>query len=274
MDVTVITVAYHSLAVLPALARSLPPDVRLVVVDNGGEAGLAEWTFAQGARLITAQGNIGFGRACNLGAEGGTTGFLLFLNPDARLAPGSLDALLEAAGRHPQAVAFGPLLQGADGVPGCKRVSALAPLDRVAAVPKTDTVVPVLSGAALLVRRQAFAAVGGFDPGLFLYFEDDDLSLRLRATCGPLILVPAAKVLHQPGQSSPASAALSWQRGYHLTRSYIHAARKHRLPLPLAMGLLHALGFALSRRGLRTAQARAHGRGRLAGVWSRIAGQK
>ncbi|MBL9055936.1 MAG: glycosyltransferase family 2 protein [Rhodobacteraceae bacterium] len=269
MDVTVITVAYHSLAVLPAMAGSLPPGVPLVVVDNAGEAGLADWAAGQGVRLIPSPGNIGFGRGCNLGAAEVTTGFLLFLNPDARLHPGCLATLLDAARRHPAAVAFGPTLTDATGRISYKRLTDLSPTDRFAPAqpPQRETEMPVLSGAALLVRRSAFQAVGGFDPAIFLYYEDDDLSLRLRAACGPLVLVPSARVTHQPGSSTPRSPALSWQRGYHLSRSYIHAARKHGLPLPRVLGWIKALGFCLERQAWRNASGRAHARGRLAGAW-------
>lgn len=271
MDVTIITVAYHSFAVLPAMAASLPPGVRLVVVDNGDDDGLRGWAAGRGGvRLIVAPGNRGFGAACNLGAATAESGLLLFLNPDAQLLPGCLAALLAAAGRWPAAAAFGPLLIDAGGRAGHKGHTALAPLDRFGpgVAPQAEAEVPVLSGAALLVRRAAFAAVGGFDPALFLYYEDDDLCLRLRAAAGPLVLVPGAQVRHSAGHSTARSPGLARLRGYHLMRSYMLAARKHGLPLPLLTGLIGSLRFALSRPGLFSATGRAHAAGRLAGLWA------
>lgn len=55
---------------------------------------------------------------------------------------------------------------------------------------------PSLNGAGLLCRRQAFEAVGGFDENVFLFFEDDDVTIRLSAQAGPLYYVPSAKAYH------------------------------------------------------------------------------
>lgn len=277
MDVTVITVAYHSFGVLPQMAASLPEGVPLVIVDNGADDGLRGWAAGQGGiRLIVAPCNLGFGVACNLAAAGVQSDLLLFLNPDAQLEPGCLAALVAAAERWPNAVAFGPLLVPPGGRVGFKRRTALAPLDRFAprGLPETDAPVPVLSGAAMMVRRQAFEAAGGFDPELFLYFEDDDLSVRLRARGGSLMVVPAARARHTTGGSTPASPALRRLRGHHYMRSYLHAARKHRLPLPWLSGLLGTLAAVLNRRILTSAPHRSFTAGRFTGLWSARFGQK
>lgn len=270
MDVTVITVAFHSFGVLPQMADSLPPGVPLVIVDNGADDGLRDWAAARRIRLIVAPRNLGFGVACNLAAAGVQSDLLLFLNPDARLEPGCLAALVAAADRWPGAAAFGPLLVSPGGVPGFKRRTALAPLDRFAppGLPAKDAPVPVLSGAAMMVRRQAFAEVGGFDPDLFLYFEDDDLSLRLRARGARLMLVPAARAMHGSGGSTPATPELRRLRGRHFMRSYLCAARKRRLPLPWLTGLAGTLAAALNRRMLTNASHRSFTAGRFAGLWS------
>jgi N-acetylglucosaminyl-diphospho-decaprenol L-rhamnosyltransferase len=186
------------------------------------------------------------------------------------LQPGTLDALCAAAARHPEAAAFGAALQDGAGHVSYKHRTRLAPQDRFApkAVPAEDTVVPALSGAALMVRRAAFAAVGGFDPAIFLYYEDDDLSLRLRATEGPLIFVPSAVATHYSGKSSAPSAALSHFKGYHWARSRIYTARKHGLAWPWLAGLRNALWQMIGPKAWRSAERRAEGRGRMAGVWS------
>lgn len=273
MDVTAITVAYRSADQVPLMAATLPEGVPLVVVDNSAEPALMGWATGQGARLIVPGENLGFGRACNLGADGVKSAFLLFVNPDARLHPGCLQALLTAAAHHPEAVAFGPKLLGENGRWLYKRVSAIAPKDRFAPdlPPTADTSMPVLEGSVLVVRRAAFDAVGGFDPNIFLYFEDDDLSLRLRATGGTLLLVPDAVASHAAGKSSQPSAALSRFRSYHYMRSYIYALRKHGMPLPLLIGWTHALSYLIFLRRHRTApEPWAQAKGRLAGAWSML----
>lgn len=273
MDVTAITVAYRSADQVPLMAATLPAGVPLVVVDNSAEPALINWTKGQGVRLIVLDENLGFGRACNLGAEAAQSGFLLFLNPDARLHPGCLQALLDAAARAPDAVAFGPKLLGENGRWLYKRVSAIAPKDRFAPVhpPNQNTTMPVLEGSVLLVRRAAFMAIGGFDPNIFLYFEDDDLSLRLRANGGTLRMVPDAVASHAAGKSSAPSAALSRLRSYHYMRSYIYALRKHGMPLPLLIGWTHALSYLIFLRRHRTApEPWAQAKGRIAGAWSML----
>jgi N-acetylglucosaminyl-diphospho-decaprenol L-rhamnosyltransferase len=270
MDVTVISVAYNSMSVLPGMVESLHAGLPLVIVDNGPDDGLRAWAKSRGIDCRVPGENLGFGRACNLGAAGAATPFLLFLNPDARLQAGTLDALLAAAARHPGAAAFGAALQDGAGHVGYKHRTRLAPQDRFApkVVPTADTAVPALSGAALMVRRAAFAAVGGFDPAIFLYYEDDDLSLRLRASQGPLIFVPSAVATHYSGKSSTPSTALSHFKGYHWARSRIYTARKHGLAWPWLAGLRNALWQIVGPKGWRSAERRAEGRGRMAGVWS------
>lgn len=273
-QITVISVAYASADVLPGMADSLPPGSDLIVVDNGPDDGLRAWAAGRGIRLIVAPRNLGFGRACNLGAEAAAGEWLLFLNPDARLLPDTMDELRRAIARHPTAAAFGLCLLDDAGRPGYKRRSRLDPTGREAprSVPAEDTEVPVLSGAALAVRAAAFRAVGGFDPGIFLYYEDDDLSFRLRATQGPLVFLPAARVTHLSGQSSAPSAALSRFKGYHWARSRIHVARKHGLRWPWLSGLRNALWHLVSPRAWRSAERRAEAWGRLHGVFSMLRG--
>ena len=113
--VTAITVAYGSFGVIPDMVRSLPDGVPLVIVDNGPDDGLRAWAAQAGLPVRVPGANLGFGRGCNLGAEGVTTEFLLFINPDARLKPGALDVLMAAAGRHPEGAAFGPMLVSSAG---------------------------------------------------------------------------------------------------------------------------------------------------------------
>ena len=85
-----------------------------------------------------------------------------------------------------------------------KRSSKLCPASDIIpkGCPSTNREIPILSGAALLVRKSAFIDVGGFDEAIFLYFEDDDLNMRLKSMCGPLMFIKDAKVHHKVGTSS------------------------------------------------------------------------
>ncbi|MBB96697.1 MAG: glycosyl transferase [Rhodobacteraceae bacterium] len=270
-DVTVITVAYSSMDVLPAMAASLPKGVPLVVVNNGPDDGVVAWARAQGHRLIEPGRNLGFGAACNLGTEAARSDFLFFLNPDARLTPGALPALLEAAARHDTCAAFGPAILREDGSVFRVNASRIPPRrDRVKPPARPDHEIGLrhLNGAAILARAEAFHAVGGFDPQIFLYFEDDDLGLRLSDRFGPLIYVPGAEVIHASAGSTAPSPALARFKGYHYARSQIRVMAKHGRRWPTLQGLLSAARRLMSARNLTQPDKRHDALGRWQGAWS------
>lgn len=249
--ITIVTVAYNSAGILGEMLASCPAGLPVIIVDNasGDRDRLRDITSGHGARLIENPENLGFGVACNIGADQADTEFLLFLNPDARLMPDTLDRLLAAAAAHPKAAAFNPLVTNEAGQPVIKRKSDLIPrtdyLPRGA--PAQDTEVAMLHGSALLVRRQAFRQIGGFDPGIFLFYEDDDLAVRLRRNCGTLMIAPAARIEHAGGGSSAGprlqgEAFKSWHMGY----SRLYTMRKHRRPLARTRAVLHAFTRVLS----------------------------
>lgn len=270
-DVTVVTVAYNSADVLAGMADSLPSGVPMVIVNNGPEDGVIALAAEKGAKLLQPGRNLGFGMACNLGAAVAETDFVFFVNPDVRLEPDTLPLLLAATVAHPEASAYGPVLMSDAGEPTFKRRSVLDRSQVAKRSPgSTPLAVPCLSGAALLVRKSAFDRVGGFDPEIFLYYEDDDLSFRLRDKVGPLLLVPRARVRHFSGKSSPPSATLSRFKGYHWARSRVYVGRKHGMTLPWLNGMKNALWHLIRPRAWRSAELRAEARGRLAGVWSMI----
>lgn len=272
--VTIVTVSYNSLAVLPAMLASVPQGAAVVVVDNAStdQAELRALCDRHGARLVCNPRNLGFGYACNLGAAGAKTEFLLFLNPDATLMPDTLDQLVSAAARHPHASALNPRIAEPDGSPAFHRSTPLLPRGQWMARgwPAADTEVAVLTGAAMFVRRAAFEAVDGFDPNIFLYHEDDDLSLRLRASAGPLVFVRDAMVRHAGGGSSPRSPASAAFKAWHNARSRVYACRKHGRPLPFATTLLRAIAGLLAPDMIFSARRRAKNWAYLKGTLSAI----
>lgn len=272
LPVSVVSVCYNSAAVVPAMLDSLPAGLQVILVDNGSaDATLLEKIAAErNAKLILNPENRGFGTACNQGATLADTQFMLFLNPDAALEPGALEELLAAAMRYPQASAMNPAIVGNDGRPSFKRSSVLLPRAKwmKRGWPESDCEVPVLNGAALFIRRASFEKAGGFDTAICLYHEDDDLSLRLRAKCGPLMFVRAAVVRHRGGRSSPRSREVAALKGWHMGRSRVYTARKHGLTLPFARALVSALLQVLSPINVFSARKRAKQWSFLRGVWS------
>ncbi|MCR9149103.1 MAG: glycosyltransferase family 2 protein [Rhodobacteraceae bacterium] len=269
---TVVSVCFESAEILPTMLASIPEGVPVVLVDNGSTdvASIKAAADRAGARLVCNDANRGFGAACNQGAALASTEYVLFLNPDARLGPGCIAALEAAADGTRSAVAFNPAISAPGGQPSFKHRSVLLP--RAAWLgrgqPDGDREVPVLSGAALFVRTSAFAAVGGFDENIFLYHEDDDLSLRLATGRGALRFVKAAEVRHAGGRSSVRSPEVAALKGWHMGRSRVYAARKHHRPWPFATALTVALAQLASPLALLSPRKRAKQLGFLRGIWS------
>ena len=270
--VTIVSVAYNSAAVLTGMLASVPVETPVVIFDNASQdrSKLREVIDGRGGKtqLVESDKNLGFGAGCNGGAAGAETEFLLFLNPDTVLFPDTLQKLIRAAERYPDASAFNPRILDDDGTVILKRRSDLVP--RRAWLPRSaltqDTIVPVLSGAALFVRRDDFNAVGGFDTGIFLFFEDDDLSVRLAEAKGDLMYVHDAKVRHVGGASSEWSVKSERLKNWHWGFSQIYTMHKYDRTMG-GLGAFMKTGLrALSPATMLSARRRKKYAARLAGM--------
>lgn len=273
-QVTIVTVAFNSLSVLPEMLDSVPDGTRVVVVDNASDEldDLQAVCASKDAVLLCNKQNIGFGRACNQGADEAKTEFLLFLNPDATLMPDTISQLIDAARRNPLASALSPRIASVNGSAVFHRSTPLMPKSDYMprGWPSSDKEVTVLTGAALFVRRKDFMAVGGFDPKIFLYHEDDDLSLRLRKDRGPIMFIHDAFVRHRGGYSSPRRPEVSALKAFHMARSAVYATRKHGRPAPFLRALLKALAGLLSPDMIWSKRRRAKNWAFLKGVLSTL----
>jgi GT2 family glycosyltransferase len=236
MTVAVVIVTYNSAAVLPGCLGSIPAGTTIVVVDNASTDRSAALAEAHGATVLRQARNLGFGTACNRGAESVPGAHVLFLNPDARLETGALARLQATLETFADAGAVGPLLAGADGRPALRGGSALhdKPTGPPLPLPEGPCCWPLLTGAALLVRRSAFDALGGFDEAIFLYYEDDDFSLRLRQAGWSLLVEPRARVFHEPGHSSPRGFGAVRARETHAAKALLYVTAKHGRPVDRA----------------------------------------
>ena len=104
---------------------------------------------------------------------------------------------------------------------------------------------PILTGSAIFCRKALFDEIGGFDPKIFMYHEDDDLSLRLRDH-GPVMYCHAAQVVHLSGHGSPRSPQVAAFKSYYSVRSRVYTLGKYGHPRPklstLWAALLRVLG--------------------------------
>ena len=253
-DVTAIVVSFDSADVLPACLSALAGEgVGAIVVDNASGDASAEIAVRHGARILRNDRNEGYGRANNQGVRAATTPFVLIVNPDLEIQPGAVAALLAAAQVYPDAAAFAPRLVEPSGRVFLQPRSLLSPVHlnqaRRIVLPEGDACLPFLSGACLLLRRDVFLALGGFDPAIFLFYEDDDLCRRLREAGHALIHVDGAGARHGRGKSSAPSPQRRFTARWHLAWSQCHVARKWGLPLPglgkVVENLAKAIGYGL-----------------------------
>lgn len=229
-QVTLVMVLYNSARIL---ADSLPPLAALphvILVDNGssdGCADLAQRLLPQ-AQILRLPRNLGFGRANNRGLAQVTTPYALLLNPDCILQAGAIEHLVAAAVRHPDAAILAPKLFDAPGQLGlCYRPAFYAPQPDGIEEPRGDLCTEFLTGAAMLLRMDVMRGIGFFDPWFFLYFEDDDLCLRVRRAGRSLVLVHDAVTLHRVRQSSAPNWRNAFRRDYCLTLSKFYILRKY-----------------------------------------------
>jgi GT2 family glycosyltransferase len=253
-DVTAILVNYNAGNELAVALRSIQSDCaqvewEAVVVDNASSdnsAAIVE-TFPR-ATLIRNPANVGFGRAVNQAAAVATAPRLLLVNPDCRLVSGAISTLRSVLDAEPSCAVVGPrifdpegtvqgsargdpdMLTGLFGRTGALRVLLpFLPVARRNVVVEdavrtgaSSVVVDWLSGACMLIRRDAFTAAGGFDERFFLYWEDADLCRRLRNRGFQVRYVPGASAVHQVGRSSQ-TARRSSIRAFHAS-AYLYYA--------------------------------------------------
>ncbi|MFV2018055.1 glycosyltransferase family 2 protein [Micromonospora sp. LOL_023] len=293
-DVSIIIVSYNTSELirrcLTELYASLTPQVtaEVVVVDNasGDVSADAIATHFPQVRLVRLTTNVGFGRGVNRGAMVSSGRYLLCLNPDTLPVGHPVTELVTFADQHPgHGLYTGRTLHpdGTDdnyscwGMPSLWSVfgfaSGLSTAFRGRAwadpegLPDYDRrsvrEVPALSGCILLIERELFGRLGGFDPQYFLYSEDIDLSARARELGARPLLTPTAQVVHLVGASSSSDG----QR-IRLLRGKATYLRRHWSPLRarIAVGML-AAGVGLRAIG-KTVLGRDRSRGvDWVGVW-------
>lgn len=233
---------------LDTLDKATTRPFEVVLADNGSADGAPEKAASRpNVTLLHTGGNLGYGTAANRGVAslGPEYGWVVVANPDLEFGPGALDTLLDAASRWPRGGAFGPLLRQPSGeiYPSARMVPSLgkgighAVAGRVwAANPWTkaykqaDTVVEReagwLSGSCLLMRREAFDSVDGFDSRYFMYFEDVDLGDRLSRAGWQNVYVPSAEVVHIQGHSTARASAQ--MLAVHHESAYRFIADRHK----------------------------------------------
>jgi GT2 family glycosyltransferase len=247
-------------------------DIEVIVVDNFSQiddsVAVVQRDFPQ-VKLIAHDRNIGFSGGNNLGYRAASGRHILFLNPDTVVHDGALDVLADWMDAHPEAGASGPKLLNTDGSlqPSCRAFPSIGagffrntllgrlfpnnPWTRsylmLGFSHDREAEVDWLSGSALLVRRDVFDKIGGWDEDYFMYCEDVDLCYRIKEAGYKRIYVPTATITHRIGGSSDwaQGAMIRQHHGSMLLFFRKHYARGFKvLLLPIvALGVgMRALG--------------------------------
>lgn len=235
VELSVVIVAYNTASVIDACLQSILREeeigLEIYVVDNASsdDGAAIVRTRYPAVRLIANEANRGFAAANNQALPYCSGRYILFLNPDTILYPGTLRTLISFMDGNPRVGLAGPVLRNPDGslqqsvsfkYPGhnyARRELAGLP-GKVACV----------MGACQIVRSNLIRAVGGFDEDFFLYGEDEDLCLRIRKEGYEIACVKAATVLHYGGYSERTSAPEEfWSRRVHAEYLFF---RKHYQP--------------------------------------------
>lgn len=263
--ISVVIVTYNSEACIgaciDALARWLP-DTEQLVIDNASADSSRAVARHHGATVVELHENIGFGRACNIGAERAEHDHILFLNPDVAIRSADADGVAELLGVTDLGLIvptstnsrFTFAERSWMGETLSLTLGALWPREVSRYTPSTPGGRALwVSGAALLVRKTEFVDLGGFDARYFLYYEDRDLSHRYRHRDLPLRTTPAIVADHVGGGSSElddrrsniiAFAMMGWIQYMHTVRGPDAAARAWKLAHAINVAIMRSVGGA------------------------------
>lgn len=227
-DISVIYVYYNTPRELLNSVKSLLKTtvgilMEIIIVDNHSTKEIpSQIKKLQGVKIISNTENVGFGKGCNIGAKEARGKYLLFLNPDTKVYPEAVVELLKTIKRKGVGIA-GPKMVDKKGntLPTISRFlsfpdllvvySFLNTLLKKNSISKkfwlydtdreTVQTVDVLSGACLIIARNIFFKVGGFDERFFMYFEEHDLCLKVNNLGLKSVFNPKSIILHLIGKS-------------------------------------------------------------------------
>lgn len=268
--VSVVIVNYNAGELLPRCVAAVfdaGQDLEVIVVDNAStdnslELLVATFPEQKSLHIKPNRSNLGFARASNIGTETASGKYLLYLNPDTRVEPNSIALLVDALDNNEDSGMVGGLIMNPDGSEqrGCRRsiptpwrafvgtfiffnFNKLAPglfsdfIAHQGPLPDRPAEVEAISGACMMLRREAIATVGLLDEEYFLHCEDLDWCMRFRQKGWKILFVPDARLTHFQGTCSHSKPVfVEWQKHKGMVRFYRKFFRR-RYPA-LMMGLI------------------------------------
>ncbi len=250
--------------------EALTTPLEVLVVDNASEDNslVRALEACPNFRYLRNTRNIGFARACNQAIEKAKGRFIMLLNPDTRVIAGALPDLSRYLDEHPGTGAVGPKILDPKGTIQLSARSAQGPeallFHRYSLMTRffpgnvlsrryllsdwghdSEREVDWLSGAALMVRREAIQAAGPLDEGFFLFHEDVDWCKRIREAGYKISYYPGAAIEHEIGISKDKSSFVLLRIRHRSMIRYVHKHYRGLGPFLIAADLVIGLRFGL-----------------------------
>jgi len=223
----------------------------VIVVDNASEDNSREYITGEFPEIswIGLKSNIGFGKACNVGAQSASGTYLLLLNPDTMVSENSLSECVVFFKEHPETGIVGPKILNPDGTlqVSCRRsfptpavafyhmtgLHRLFPNSKHFGQynlsyldPDIAAQVDAVSGSFMFMTLALYREIGGFDESFFMYGEDLDMCYRVKAKGRPVWYSPKTQIIHFKGRSSAKTSLRSRAAFYEamliFSRKYRH----------------------------------------------------
>jgi GT2 family glycosyltransferase len=236
--VSIIIVNYKQLALTIELIKSIKnlciyPNYEIIVVDNEAE-------FENGVRLkecdkeivyIPLSSNTGFAAANNIGAKIAFGDLLFFVNNDTIITSGLINTLANTFYKSNDAGIVCPVIKFYDEpekiqYAGFSKINAFSGRNKILTKPLSNEVYKTeyAHGAAMLMKKKMYDAIGGLDESYFLYYEELDLSAKVKAKGYNIYVDPSATIYHRVSSSTGKDSPL---KSYYLTRNRILFMRKN-----------------------------------------------
>ena len=271
MDLSIIIVNYNVKEFLQNLLHSAEKassriSKEIIVIDNASDDGsvdIIKQKFPT-VKLIENKNNIGFGSANNQGLKIAQGKYILFINPDCIVSENTFDKMISFFNEHPDCGLAGCKILNSDGSLqlACRRsfpgpwtsftkvtgLSNLFPGSRIFArynltyldENKTHEV-DAVSGSFMMIKRDAYEKVGGFDDQFFMYGEDLDLCYRVQKAGFKVYYVPDTQIIHYKGESTKRSNLDETKLFYDAMHKFV---KKHLSSFPIVELILRtAIGF-------------------------------
>jgi GT2 family glycosyltransferase len=216
MDISIIIVNYHSESCLPKCIKSIQEHAQgfsyeIIIVNNDPDE-ITTVPISNNISIINQKINTGFASACNLASLSAKGDILFFLNPDTEITMGNILEVITGLKKEAVGIVAPKIIDSTGKIQPWSAGYEVTLFDTLcnnigfvrSAVfwDNTFNLTPEwVSGAALAIRKNTFHEVGGFDKNFFMYFEDVDLSKKIRKKSLSIQILPNLHVLHLGGQS-------------------------------------------------------------------------